>query len=303
MDSPTGFDDDEFFFGSYDANHASVEASDSPLEFDAPSPPPTAEERAHFRRFRRPVAGIVAGMALLSLIALGVHGSPGSGSQRELVAHYNSALAAPAMPAAASTATIQAAIMPQPSSDLVPDAWSALATEVWSALAPEESSAVNAVTPALVTSAPAPALDLVPPDTEFTAFFTQPSANLIKAFSSAPSAMCLRPAQSSLSGDGPNDTNGSALNPISVPMTIEEPRTPAIAPAKQAAIAPAKPLAIAPAKPPAIAPAKPVAIAPAKPPAIAPAKPVAIMPAKPAASAAPPHAPFNSVARFPDAQR
>lgn len=284
MDSPTGFDDDEFF-GSYDADQASGEASHSPFEFDAQAQPPTPEERAHLTRFRRPVAGIVASMALLSLIALAVHGAQGSGSQRELVAHYSSALAAPTLPAIAapaaapSTATAQPALVPQASSDTVPDALSALATEVWAALVPDASSAVTAATPALAVSASTPALELAPPETAFAAFFTQSPESLIKAFTPAPGPMCLRATEGDPTVDGQSVTQSLGSSPISVPMTIEEPM------------------------PAASAPAKPLALMPAKPLAIPPAKPVVIHAAKPATSVAPPRPPFSSVARFPDPQR
>jgi len=295
MDSPTGLDDDDFFFGSYDADGASGQASHDSFEFDASLQPPSPEQRAHLERFRRPVAGIVGGMALLSIIALGVHGSQASGSQRQLVAHYGSSLAAPTVTATA--ATVQAGRAPVASSERVPDVWSALLTEAWSAFVPEASPSVNSAVSAVTIRASAPAPEPFPADTALTAFFTRPDASPIKTFIAAPSPMCLRLADRDAPLDSPGDQAGSPQSPspgiISVPMTIEESTPAASTPAKPPAVPPAKAAA---ARPPVVIPAKPVAVAPAK--------PATVASAKPAATAAPAlHAPFSSVARFPDPQR
>ena len=89
MDSLTDLDEEERFFGSYDAERG----NQAPLEFEPEAPPPTQEELAHLARFRRPVALGVATLALFSFVALESHGPPRP--RRELVAHYGAALAAP----------------------------------------------------------------------------------------------------------------------------------------------------------------------------------------------------------------
>src|SRR6478609_3482536 len=96
MDSPTGFDDDDFF-GSYDAEKAHAATSIHPHELDdAGDRPPTQEQLAHWGRFRRPVGLVVGAMALLSLVAIAKRGSVEATSEHPLVAHYGSAIAAPA---------------------------------------------------------------------------------------------------------------------------------------------------------------------------------------------------------------
>ena len=108
MDSPTDFEDDEHFFGSYDAQHA---ASSAQLELEAAdAQPPTQEQLAHRGRFKRLVSVIITGMAVFSLVALAMpaservaetHGARHArvarqhAAERELVAHYGAAVAAP----------------------------------------------------------------------------------------------------------------------------------------------------------------------------------------------------------------
>jgi len=86
--------EDEHFFGSYEAERVSAEGSLT-LGFDTvEAQPPTAEQIAHFTRFRRPVAWVIAAMGSLSLVALG----PGiqQNSRREVVAQIGAAAAIPA---------------------------------------------------------------------------------------------------------------------------------------------------------------------------------------------------------------
>src|SRR6187431_2388402 len=193
MDSHTGFDEDEDFFGSYSAEEGGM--SLAPLGFDdAEGEPPTPEQLAHLTRFRRPVAAVVASMALLSIVALGVHGARQHGSQRELVAHYGSSIAASTL---ATTATQEHIVRaPEASAGLVPEAWSALITEAWSALVPDASAATNAGAPALVLSATAPALELAPPtapNTPNSEISPQLDAGPVSVFSSQSAPMCLLP--------------------------------------------------------------------------------------------------------------
>ncbi|HET7542405.1 MAG TPA: hypothetical protein VFK05_21195 [Polyangiaceae bacterium] len=87
--------DDEDFFDRYACEQAVAEVD------AADTPSPSAEELAHHARFRKPVAWIVTGLALFSLLALEEHGARRAflaryGAPRELVAHYGSALAGPA---------------------------------------------------------------------------------------------------------------------------------------------------------------------------------------------------------------
>lgn len=109
MDSPAGFDDDEDFFRRYDAER--VRQSNSDLELESAEPPPSAEQLAHFGRFRKPVAYIFAAMSALSLTALALRGSepivPAPIARRELVARYAAALpAAPPVVSAAREAPV-----------------------------------------------------------------------------------------------------------------------------------------------------------------------------------------------------
>lgn len=94
MDSGTIFDDDDFF-----ERYACGQAAFAELEA-AEAQPPTPEQLAHLARFRKPVAWVVGGLALFSLLALEEHGARRAflaryGAPRELVAHYRSALAGP----------------------------------------------------------------------------------------------------------------------------------------------------------------------------------------------------------------
>ena len=102
MDSRTEFEDDEHFFESYE-EHARTEGSLASPEFDEAEDRPTAEQLAHVTRFRKPVGWAVAGLTLFSIVALGLQGSQRD-SQRELVAHYASALPAPTSAAVISVA-------------------------------------------------------------------------------------------------------------------------------------------------------------------------------------------------------
>ena len=84
---------DEHFFGSYEAERVSAEGSLT-IEFDSLEPnPPSPEQAAHFDRFRRPVAGILAAMGALSLVALGQHGFQRN-SRGNVVGHVASTTAA-----------------------------------------------------------------------------------------------------------------------------------------------------------------------------------------------------------------
>jgi hypothetical protein len=194
MDSLTPFDDDDFF-GSYDPEKAGG-VSLASLDFDAAEAPPTPEQLAHWKRFRRPVAGVVASMALLALVGLETHGSRQHGSQRELIAHYGAALAAPA----AATAK-QNAGGSEASSDLVPEALSAFVLDAWSVLVPDASSAVNPPAPALSVSSIAPALEFAPSITALTNSFTQPESSLATELISRLTLMCMLPAGATVTLD------------------------------------------------------------------------------------------------------
>ena len=189
MNSLTGFDDHEDFFGSYDAEEGGM--SLAPLGFDeAEAQPPTSEQLAHSARFRRPVALVVSGMALLSIVALGKHGFQQLGSQRELVAHYGSALAASPL---ATTATVKhTALVPEASPSLVPEAWSALFAEAWSTLVPD-ASAADASAPVLAARAAALALEPAPALAPLSERSTQSDSSLVSAFVSSPALICLLP--------------------------------------------------------------------------------------------------------------
>lgn len=74
MDSLTGFEEDDYFFNSYDAL-AADEGSAAvhslvPLELEAAEDPPSPEQLAHAARFRRPVATIVGALGLLACFAV-----------------------------------------------------------------------------------------------------------------------------------------------------------------------------------------------------------------------------------------
>ncbi|HYQ01204.1 MAG TPA: hypothetical protein VER96_21180 [Polyangiaceae bacterium] len=159
MDSPTGFDDDDFF-GSYDAERAHAATSIHPHELDdAGDRPPTEEQLAHWGRFRKPVGLVVGAMAFLSLVALAKRGSIEATSEHPLVAHYSSAIAAPTQISSASEepiASVEAsATTPDSSSDFFPEDLSALVSEVWSVFVPNAPVASTTV-PLLVTDEVAP---------------------------------------------------------------------------------------------------------------------------------------------------
>ena len=83
--------EDEHFFGSYDADQVSAEES---LSLDTlGAQPPSTEQLAHFTRFRKPVAWVIAALGSLSLVALG-HGMQRN-SRREVAAHVGSTSAIP----------------------------------------------------------------------------------------------------------------------------------------------------------------------------------------------------------------
>jgi hypothetical protein len=94
MDLRTAFDDEDFF-ERYAAEQPAL------ADFDAAeAQSPSAEQLAHLTRFRKPVAWIVAGLTLFSLLALEEHGARRAflaryGAPRELVAHYGAAIARP----------------------------------------------------------------------------------------------------------------------------------------------------------------------------------------------------------------
>src|SRR4051812_47130531 len=103
MDVRTGFEEDEHFFGSYEAEPVDAGFL-SAFEFDAESEFPSAAQRAHLTRFRKPVAWGMAALASLSLVALG-HGLQ-SNSQSQLAAHSGSTIASPTSAAVAGTTQI-----------------------------------------------------------------------------------------------------------------------------------------------------------------------------------------------------
>ncbi|HEX2672857.1 MAG TPA: hypothetical protein VHM25_18360, partial [Polyangiaceae bacterium] len=84
--------EEEHFFGSYQAERVNAEASLT-LELDTvEAQPPSAEQVAHFSRFRKPVTWVMAAMGSLSLVALGLRGFQ-QHSGREVVAHVGTASA------------------------------------------------------------------------------------------------------------------------------------------------------------------------------------------------------------------
>jgi hypothetical protein len=108
MDSQAGLDDDEDFFGRYDAEQASQ--SLSTLELDAEPPALSADQLAHSARFRKPVAWFLGAMTLLALTALALRSSEPAfvaastpRAPREFVAHYGAAI-----PAATPVANVAA---------------------------------------------------------------------------------------------------------------------------------------------------------------------------------------------------
>src|SRR6187551_2914883 len=141
MEPLTGLEDedDDDFFGSYAAEQVSA------LEFDETEPQaPTEEQLAHRGRFRRPVAVVVASMALLSIVALGTRGARQPSFERELVARYGSAI----VPTAENPSTITTLEQPafasrasstrasEPSSALLPEALSSIVNDALSVFMP-----------------------------------------------------------------------------------------------------------------------------------------------------------------------
>jgi hypothetical protein len=194
MHSLTDFEDEERFFASYEAEQAT--AASPELDSEA-GQPPTPEELAHLARFRRPVLVVVASMALLSIVALGMHGSLQRGSQRQLVAHYHSALTAPTSAGAVTGALERHTSVRESSSAFVPEALSAFLAETLSALWPEAFSTASAAAPTFGVSATALQPEPVTPDTAPTQISAQPAVNPLGAFMAASTQMCLRPVGSS----------------------------------------------------------------------------------------------------------
>ena len=123
--------EDELFFASYETQQVDAGRSMS-LAFDAvEAQPPTAEQRAHFTRFRRPVAWVIAAMASLSLVALTQRGLQ-QNSRREVVAHVSSApngltAAANKLSPVSAVPSISAhAIAAEPTSEAAPWSWTGL---------------------------------------------------------------------------------------------------------------------------------------------------------------------------------
>jgi hypothetical protein len=194
MDSPTGFDHDDFF-GSYDAERAHG-MSVTPLEFDDLSDhPPSNEQLAHWGRFRKPVGIIVAAMTLLSLVALGKGTSHEEVSDRPLVAHYGAALAAatPSVRSASSEeATLQVAQSAAPeASTLLPEELSNLLAEVWSTFEPPAPSIASTTVPLLVTDETDAAPDQPAADSALAGDLNQADSNQAPAFNLAVAPICL----------------------------------------------------------------------------------------------------------------
>lgn len=196
MDSPTGFDHDDFF-GSYDAEQASAGMSMTPHEFDdAGERPPSQEQLAHWGRFRKPVGMVIAAMTLLSLVALGKGSSREAAWERPLVAHYGSALAA-AAPSAHSIETQRAAVQEAPSGaapgappELLPKELTTFVAEVWSSFEPSAPSLASATVPLLVTDDTEPSES---PDAEPAGLEQPAGAKPEAAFVPAAAPMCLLP--------------------------------------------------------------------------------------------------------------
>jgi hypothetical protein len=237
MDCVTGFDEDEYFFASYDTEQASIGVSLAWQEFDeAEARVPTPEQLSHLGRFRRPVAGVVAALALLSIVALAKHGFLRHGAQRELVAHYGSAIAAPTATAIAGATVEQTAVVDDASSVLVPDAWSTFLDEATSAFV-QVASVANAAAPTAVSET-APALGTAGRETTLAEISTQPGP--VRAFISVLTAMCLRPAGRDVTLAGPSDASRSRW-PLSKSRNRSIPA--AFVGANSAALVAAKPLA------------------------------------------------------------
>jgi hypothetical protein len=197
MDSATDFEHEDDFFASYDGEQRSAAA----LELEEEAEPPTREQLAHRARFRRPVAIVVSAMSLLSVVALAANGSMQHASQRELVAHYGAAIAAP-MPAAAAPAAVprhtaapeaSSVDVPEALSAFLPEALAAFVVETLATLVPEAFATTTAqalTVPALTINGSAPPLEPSSPDTELSA---EPASSPASAFVSVSPHMCLRP--------------------------------------------------------------------------------------------------------------
>jgi len=202
MDSPTGFDHDDFF-GSYDAEQANAGMSITSHEFDdAGDHPPSREQLAHWGRFRKPVGLIVGGMALLSVVALGKVGSRNEVAERPLVAHYGSAIAATPSPRAngidESTAHDAApGVASGASSDILPKELSTLVAELWSSFEPPAPSILTATVPLLVTDETEPAVEQASADAEPMAFVNQADSNRGAAFVPPATPICSLPGAGS----------------------------------------------------------------------------------------------------------
>ena len=201
MDSPTGFDHDDFF-GSYDAEQANAGMSITPHEFDdAADRPPSREQLAHWGRFRKPVGLIVGAMALLSVIALGKVGSRQELSERPLVAHYSSAIAAPS--SAHSIESDEPVERDSPSAaapgapDILPKELSTLVAEIWSSFEPPAPSIASTTVPLLVTDEADPALEHASPDAEPVTFMNHADSTHAAAFVSPATPICLLPGAGS----------------------------------------------------------------------------------------------------------
>jgi len=201
MDSPTGFDHDDFF-GSYDAEQANAGMSITPHEFDdAADRPPSREQLAHWGRFRKPVGLVVGAMALLSVVALGKAGSHEELAERPLVAHYGSALAA--KPSLHGNDSDEPAAHHAPSgaapgaSDILPKELSTLVAELWSSFEPPAPSVTTATVPLLVTDETEPALEHASLDAEPTALVNPADSNQAAAFVPPAAPMCLLPGAGS----------------------------------------------------------------------------------------------------------
>ena len=199
MDSPTGFDHDDFF-GSYDAEQANAGMSLTPHEFDdAADRPPSEEQLAHWGRFRKPVGAVIAAMALLSLVGLGIGSAHHEVSVRPLVAHYGSAIAA-----TPSTVSGQSAMHETPSaglgdsSDILPQELSTFVARVWSSFEPPEPSVVGATVPLLVTNESDPELEHASQDAGPSPFVEQTDTNHAARFvPPPPTSICLLPRAAS----------------------------------------------------------------------------------------------------------
>ena len=168
--------EEEHFFGSYEAEGVNAERSPT-LELDSvEAQRPTAEQLAHFTRFRRPVAWVMAAMGSLSLAALGQHAFQHD-SRRELVAHARSATAVPTSASARDLARVSA--LPRGAVFAGAAQQTAEAPGSWIELAENAIALVFESTPASPSSSKLPSLT-----------DSAPSPRLVNDFTSALLAMC-----------------------------------------------------------------------------------------------------------------